>query len=370
MKRFSIGLLVVAGLLTVACGGRKLVVGVVLPETGPNDGYGASLKAGIKLAFDDAVAKQSPKGIEARYRDSFSNPEYAKKETNDLYKAGALIVIGGATSPEAKWMIPEADKANKVLISPSASEPGLAASSNLFFRVYPSDNVEGVAAAGFLVTQRKARTILVLYQKGLYGEGMLKIFSDEAAKLGAKITAKFPIGPTDWDRPIGESLAAEKPDAIFICAYAEESLAALEVVRNAKFSGAICVSSAFATGDVVRRAGALADGVSIPMVDFDPASQKEPIKSFVARFKAANNGAAPDLFSAYGYDAAMAALYALQGLPPKDTAELLQRLMSLDDKQGVTGKLSFDSAGDTTSRPTMHCIRGGKFEDCANLPAS
>src|SRR3989304_10187961 len=84
---------------------------------------------------------------------------------------------------------------------------------------------------------------------------MLKIFSDEAAKLGAKITAKSPRGPPDWDRPIGESLAAEKPDAIFICAYAEESLAALEVVRNAKFSGAICVSSAFATGDVVRRAG-------------------------------------------------------------------------------------------------------------------
>ena len=370
MKRFSAGLLVVAALLTGACGGRKLVVGVVLPENGPNKGYGASLKAGIKLAFDDAVAKQSPKGIEARYRDSFSNPEYAKKETGDLFKAGALIVIGGATSPEAKWMIPEAEKANKVIISPSASEAGLAASSNLFFRVYPPDDIEGVAAANFMVSQRKARTILVLHQKGLYGEGMLKIFGDEAVRLGAKITAEFPIGPTDWEQPIGGALATGKPDAVFICAYAEETLAALETVRNAKFPGAVCVSSAFATGDVIRRAGAHADGVFIFIVNFDPASQKEPIKSFVARFKAANNGAAPDFFSAYGYDAAMAALYTLQGTPPKDTAELLQRLMSLGDKQGVTGKLTFDSAGDTTNRPAMRCIKGGKFEDCTTSPVS
>jgi branched-chain amino acid transport system substrate-binding protein len=363
MRRFSAGLLVVAAMFTVACS-KKLIVGVVLPETGPNNGYGASLKAGIKLAFDEAVAKQSPKGIEARYRDSFSDPDSARKETGDLFKTGALIVIGGATSSEAKWMIPEADKANKVVISPSASEAGLAASSNLFFRMYPPDDVEGVVAADYLVAQRKVRSVLVLYQKGVFGEGMLKIFSAEAAKFGAKVTAEFPIGPSDWEQPIGEALATGKPDAVFICAYAEETLAALQVVRNAKFPGTICVTSAFATGSAVRRAGALADGVLIAMTSFDPDSQQEPTRSFVQRFKAANKGAAPDFFSAYGYDAATVALLALQAGPPKDTADLLQHLMSLGDKQGVTGKLAFDASGDTTNRPTMHCIKGGKFGTC------
>jgi len=369
MKRLSAGLLVVAALIAGACGSKKLVIGVVLPETGPNNGYGASLKAGIKLAIDDAVAKQSPKGIEAHYRDSFSTPEYAAKETEDLFKTGAPIVIGGATSAEGKWMIPVAEKMNKVVISPSASEPGLAASSNLFFRMCPPDDVEGVVAAGYVVSQRKARTILVLYQKGLFGEAMLKIFKDQATKLGAKITAEFLIGPTDWEQPIGEALASGKPDAVFIGAYAEETLAALGVVRTAKFPGAICVSSAFVTGDVLRRAGALADGVAIPLVTYDPTSQKEPIKSFVARFRAANKGAAPDLFSAYGYDAATVALQALQGPRPKDTAELLQRVMSQGATQGVTGRLGFDSAGDTTNGLTMRCIRGGKFEDCPAAPA-
>ena len=238
MKRLSAGLLVVAALLTGACGSKKLVVGVVLPETGPNNGYGASLKAGIKLAFDDAVAKQSPKGIEARYRDSFSSPEAARKESEDLYKVGALIVIGGATSAEAKWMIPEADKANKVLISPSASEPGLAASSNLFFRVCPGDDIEGVVAADFVVSQRKARTILVLYQKGLFGEAMLKVFTDEATKLGAKITAEL------LDRPhrLGAADRRGARDRQAGCRLhlrvREETLAALQVVRNRQVPGA------------------------------------------------------------------------------------------------------------------------------------
>ncbi|MCJ7441340.1 MAG: hypothetical protein MUO25_07135, partial [Thermoanaerobaculaceae bacterium] len=69
-------------------------------------------------------------------------------------------------------------------------------------------------------------------------------------------------------------------------------------------------------------------------VGVDLESQKEPIKSFVQRFKAANKGAAPDLFAACGYDAALTALYALEGEPPKDATELLQHLMSLAQSRG------------------------------------
>jgi branched-chain amino acid transport system substrate-binding protein len=370
MRRAWVGLLLLGTLLKLACGSKKLIVGVVLPETGVDKGYGASLKAGIRLALDDAVAKQSPEGIQARYRDSLSHPEYAQKETYELFKSGALIVIGGATSAEAKFMIPEAEKAKGVIISPSASEPGLAASSNLFFRMVPSDDVEGVVAADFLVNQRKTRSILVLYQDGVYANGMLPVFTGEVTKLGAKVTDKLRIGPTDWDKPISEALAASKPDAVFICAFAEETLAALEVVRNAKHPGSVCATSAMITGDVIRRAGALAEGIFVPMVNLDLESQQEPMKSFVKRYKAANKGNAPDLYAAYGYDAAMAALYALQGRPPENTTEILQHLMSLGDKQGVTGKLAFDSGGDILHRPRIHCIRSGKLEDCDPSPVS
>jgi len=370
MRWVSGGFVVLGALLTAACGGGKLMVGVVLPQSGINKGYGASLGAGIKLALDEAVAKQSPPGIEAQYRDSLSHPEYAAKEAAELFKGGALIVIGGATTPEAMAMIPEAEAAKRVIISPSASKPGLAESSNLFFRTVPSDDFEAEVCADFLVTHKKAKTVLVLFQQGLYSEGLLPVFSAEVAKLGGKITDKLPIGPTDWDKAISDALAAGKPDAIFICAYGEETLAALGIVRNAKFAGLVCATSAIDAGNVVKRAGAAGDGVFVPLVRLDTGSQQEPMKSFVARFKAANKGATPDLFAAYGYDAALAALYALEGVPPKDNSELLVRLMSLGGRLGVTGKLAFDKSGNIVHHPRMHVINNGSFEDCDPSPAS
>ncbi len=368
MNRRPIVVLALGAALAAGCGAQKLMVGVVVPDTGSNKGYGASLKAGIKLALDDAVAKQSPPGIEAQYRDSASNPEYAGTVTEDLFKAGALIVIGGATSAEAMAMIPKAEAAKRVIISPSASKPGLAESSNLFFRTVPSDEFEAAVAADFLVEHRKVKSVLVLYQQGLYSEGLLPVFTAEVTKLGAKVTNKLPIGPTDWDKAISDALAAAKPDAIFISAYSEETLAALGVVRAAKYDGPIRATSAFDTGGVVKRAGAAAEGVLVPVIRLDLESQQEPLKSFVKRFKAANGGAAPDLFAAYGYDAALAAINALQGPPLTDTSELLVRLMSLGNVQGVTGKLAFDKSGNILQRPRMHVIKDGKFEDCDPAP--
>jgi len=347
-----------------ACSRHRVIVGVVLPETGIAKGYGPSIKAGIKLAFDDAMAKNTPKGIEAWFRDSNSHPEYARKALDELFQAEAPIVIGGATSEEAKAMIPGAETANRVIISPSATEPVLAASSNLFFRICPSDEIEGVVAADFMVTTKKAKSVLVLFQKGAYAEGMLPVFSGEVTKLGAKVAGQLPIGPTDWDKAIADALTTQKPDAVFICAWGEESLATLTVLRNAGFPGTICATSAISTTDVLRRASQLAEGVFVPIIALDLDSPKEPVASFVKHFRAANKGAKPDLFAAYGYDAALTAIAALQDPQPKDTNELLQRLMKLGDHQGVTGPLSFDSVGNTTHRPRMHCVKSGKPEDC------
>ncbi|HPC82506.1 MAG TPA: ABC transporter substrate-binding protein [Thermoanaerobaculaceae bacterium] len=370
MKRVMVGLMLIGALSATACGGKKLIVGVVLPESGVAKTYGPSLKAGIKLAFDEAVAKNSPRGIEARYRDSMSNPEYAIKEVQELVKGGAIMIVGGATSEEAKAMIPEARKANVVLISPSASEPGLASSGNPFFRMYPSDDTEAVVAARFLVGDRKAGKIMVLFQKGLYASGMLPVFKDEVVKLGAEVVDELPIGPTDWDKNITEALGARKPDAVFICGYGEETLATLSLLREAKFQGAVCASSAIGTSKIIERAGELAEGVFVPVLSIDFDAQTEPIKSFVQKFKAANGGAMPDVYAAHGYDAAMMALAALQDPRPKDTNEILHRLLSMGSKQGVTGSFSFDEVGNSTHRPRMHQIRKGEFVDCDPTPAS
>ena len=107
-----------AVLVTVGGCNARLRIGVVIPETGDAGIYGASVKSGVKLAFDDALARRTaPLGLEVLYRDSGSDPARAASAAEALFETGAVAVIGGVTSAEAKALIPVADRMGCVLLS-------------------------------------------------------------------------------------------------------------------------------------------------------------------------------------------------------------------------------------------------------------
>ncbi|MGE5235497.1 MAG: ABC transporter substrate-binding protein [Acidobacteriota bacterium] len=363
-------LVTVALVVTAGCGGGKVVVGVVLPITGDASAYGTSIKSGVKLAFDDALAKhQEPQGLEVIYRDTGSEPARAAAEAEAMFKQGAKIVIGGVTSPEAREMIPLAERYHAVVLSPSASEPDLAASSNLFFRVYPSDDVEGVKAADFLAVDKKVKTLIVLKEDNTYTKGLLPIFTEEFEKRGGKLVGTIRIGSEGWEKTFADALAKEKPDALYVCGYGEAILSAVVEIRNDKFAGIVCTTSAIGTVDLVWRGGKLVEGLYFPMMKLDLASQQEPLKSFVAHYKEANNNLAPDIYAACGYDAGTIVLDVYKGTPPADVSDLVQRILGLADVRGVTGKFEFDDVGNIKHRLRMHQIRDGKVVDVDPSPA-
>jgi branched-chain amino acid transport system substrate-binding protein len=354
--------LVSALLLTLAgsaCS-NKVIVGVVLPETGDASAYGTSVKTGAKLAFDQVVAEhRAPAGLEVVYRDTASNPSRGVDEAESLYKEGALIIIGGVTSPEAKVMTRVANKYGRILLSPSASAPDLATRGGWFFRVFPSDDQEGVKAAQFLVQVRKAKTVLVLKEDIPYTQGLLPVFTAELGRLGSKVTGTIVIGEANWERMLVASLSSQKPDALYVCGYGEQILAAMVEVRNDSYAGTVCTTSAISTVDLVWRGGKLVEGVYFPMTSVDMASTQEPIAGFVKRYRAAYNLAA-DIYAAFGYDTALATLFALENPMPRSAMELRSRLLSLGGKTGVTGSLQFGDDGNIQRPLRIYAIREGK----------
>jgi branched-chain amino acid transport system substrate-binding protein len=370
MKATLTAMLSVALVVTAGCGGSKIVVGVVLPVTGNASAYGTSVKSGVRLAFDDAIAKRTaPEGLEVVYRDSGSDPQRAAAEAEIVLKDGAKIVIGGVTSPEAREMIPVAERYHAVLLSPSASEPDLAASSNLFFRVYPSDDVEGVKAADFLTGDKKVKTVMIVKEDNTYTRGLLPIFTQEFEKQGGKVVGTITIGTEGWEKTFADALTKEKPDALYVCGYGEAILSAVVEIRNDKYAGIVCTTSAIGTVDLVWRGGKLVDGLYFPMMKLDIASQQQPLKDFVAHYKEANNNLAPDIYAACGYDAATIVLDVYKGKPPATDSELVQRILSLGSVRGVTGKLEFDDQGNIKHRLRMHEIKDGKVVDIDTTPA-
>jgi len=358
------GLAAALTVLVIASGCNPAVrIGVVLPETGEAAVYGASVKSGVKLAFDVAEgARWVPQGFEVFYRDSGSDPTRAASAAEALYSDGALLVIGGVTSAEAKAMIPVADRAGGVLLSPSASAPELAGRSKYFFRVYPSDELEGVKAADFLVAAKEVQSVLILQEDNDYTRGLLPVFVGEFGSHGGRVVGTVRVGETGWQAQVREVLAGHAPDGVYICGYGEAILGALRVLRSLGFKGVICTTSAFNASLVLQRAGSLADGVFFPLASLDVTSQLEPVRSFVAGYRKIYN-LLPDIYAAHGYDAALAALYALRGLSQRTGTAVQQRMFTLAGKDGVMGPLAFDDYGNIKHSLRNHWIHGGRVED-------
>jgi branched-chain amino acid transport system substrate-binding protein len=362
MRRLTPALILVSVVLAGGCS-RKLMVGVVLPETGEAAVYGASIKSGVKLAFDQAFAAHTaPQGLVVEYRDSGSDPTRAASEAQALYSDGALVVIGGATSAEARAMIPVADREQRVLISPSASAPGLARQSVYFFRLYPSDDLEGVKAADLLVLTRKVETILVVKQDNEYTRGLLPVFMGELKQQHGELVGTATVGDPDWKQQVRDLLAARQPQGVFLVGYGDAVIAALGVLRDAGYKGTICTTSAINTAAFLEKAGSLAEGVFFPLAALDTSSDKEPVRSFVRTYYETYH-LVPDIYAAHGFDSALTTLYAFAGLTSRSGREVQLRIKGNADKRGVTGPLAFDDYGNIKHYLRDHWIHHGKVED-------
>ena len=338
-------------------------VGVVVPESGEASVYGASVKSGVKLAFDEATSSgRAPRGLEVIYRDSGSDPTRAASACEALDEGGALVVIGGVTSAEAKVMLPVADRDGRVLISPSASAPDLARRSPFFFRVYPSDELEGARAADLLVSARGVRAVLILQEDNDYTRGLLPVFVGELTSDGGRVVASVRVGESGWQAQVRDAIARRAPDGVYICGYGDAILASLRVVRSLGYRGTVCTTSAFSAGPLLARAASLAEGVFFPLASLDVKSTAEPVRSFVRHYRATYN-LLPDIYAAHGYDAALAALAVLdRGRRPR-ADEIPGRLHSLEGTAGVMGPLVFDRDGNIERTLRNHWIHDGKVED-------
>ncbi|MEW6338326.1 MAG: ABC transporter substrate-binding protein [Acidobacteriota bacterium] len=339
---------------------REVHIGVILPETGSAAAYGASIASGVRLAFE-AHGMTGPGGesIVVAFRDSASDPAVAVAAAEALADLGAALLIAGATTAEARAILPLADRREIVVLSPSASAPGLASRSIFFFRLYPSDEAEGVMAADFLVIQRQARSILVIQEDSDYTRGLLPIFVAELPHRGARVVAIANTAEPGWEETVRSAVVEHRPDGVYVCGYGEAIVASLRVLRSTRFQGTVCTTSAVRTFGVVREVSQLVERTFFPQMFFDPSSDQDPVRGFVARYREAYN-LQPDIYAACGYDSAKAALAAVESAGSMDGRALARELQALGPRPGVTGPLSFDDVGNITRTLRVHVIQGGR----------
>jgi branched-chain amino acid transport system substrate-binding protein len=347
--------------LTVgACSGDRAVkFGVVLPLSGPFEAYGTSILRGIEIAFDEAQNDpQLGHRLELVVVDSQSDPRLAAQQLRELYDSGAPAAIGGATSAEALEMVAVADREDRVLLSPSASSPELTGVSRNFFRVFPSDFVEGTRMAYFAAETLKFKTAVILATETPYGRGIQGVFQSEFTRNGGEVleVLEYPANTSDFSGLIGRVVAL-RPDVVYLAAYWDDLVAMIRQLKQAGYEGRILTTAAFATPQAVEAAGSYADGIYFTQTVFDVTSEAEPTRSFVSSYRR-RFGDDPDLYAAHGYDAMRVLAEALKEGGPSPSA-MWRGMRSIRSYPGVTGAVQFDERGDVQKFPRVYVIREG-----------
>ncbi|MEN8165719.1 MAG: ABC transporter substrate-binding protein, partial [Acidobacteriota bacterium] len=285
--------------------GSKPVVGVVLPITGSASGYGESIESGMRLAITDArETGQLPPQFEVVWEDSGSDPAVGIANIRRLVdERGAKLILGAATSSEARALVEVLDDINVVCLSPSASTPGLTKRSKLFYRIYPSDELEGHTAGKFMIDRLGATETVLFVGNPEYVAGIEPEFRRQYEDgLGGTVVATVDLISEGWNQDVSGVLKKHKPTAVYIVGYAEEILKAIRQLRADGFRGRIVTTSAFFTTQVLKDAGEAAEGILFPLPPFDRTAETEPVVSFVHRYMDTFERA-PDVFAAHGYDA-------------------------------------------------------------------
>ncbi len=362
MRRVLVLLAGVTALL--GCGGGEAVkIGAVLPLTGPYAIYGGPIKNGVELAFKHLSEKaELEHEIELMpVADSKSDEEVAKERLAELYSDGAVAVIGGVTSAEAMQMVPVAEEYQRILLSPSASNPELTGISRYFYRVFLSDAREGTTMASFAFGKLGVKTAVILAKEEAYAKGIQVVFANEFERQGGEVLDLIEFPATSDVSGLVERVMTLEPEAVYIAAYAQDIAALLSALRGRGFENYIFTTAAFASPEVIEQQGDAAEGVFLTQTVFEPNSEEPHVQEFVTAYREAY-GVPPDLYAAHGYDAVMVLAESLAKAGPIPS-DFWKGMTSIRELAGVTGMIQFDERGDVQKFPRVYVVEDGTLVD-------
>jgi branched-chain amino acid transport system substrate-binding protein len=410
-KRFLvlISLLVATSMLLAACGAgggaaKTLKIVSSLPMTGASLTQTQTIVNAEQLRLTQA----NNSACGGKYKISYEAWDDASAalgkwdpavETANGNKAAAdktvIGYLGTFNSGAAKLSIPILNQAGPlVMISPANTYPGLTKTVGAdtaggepgkyyptgvrnYARVVTADDVQGKVDATFMSTKLGVKSVYILDDNELYGQGVANVYESTAKSLGMTVVGHEPIDPKAADykalmTKISTSNNGNPPDGIFVGMVVDNNAAQLLKDKvsimgdntKVKYMGPDGVQTqAFIDGagkDIAEGAYASVAGLAFPDALTDTG------KKFVSDYEA-KYGKLTEPYSIYGYEDMNVLLAAIEsvctaGGDPTDRATVTKAVFATKDFNGVLGTWSFDANGDTTlTDMTVYQVKSGSY---------
>ncbi len=298
------------------------------------------------------------------------NSGAAKLSIPILNQAGPLVMISGANTYPGLTKTIGADVAG--------GEPGKYYPTGVrnYARVVTADDVQGNVDANFMFNKLGVKTVYILDDNELYGQGVANVFESTAKSLGMTVVGHEPIDPKAADykalmTKISTSNNGQPPDGIFVGMVVDNNAAQLLKDKvsimgdntKVKYMG----PDGIQTQAFIDGAGAtVAEGAYASVAGLAPANYTAAGQSFLKAYEA-KYGKLTEPYAIYGYESMNVLLAAIESIctaggNPADRATVTKAVFATKDFPGVLGTWSFDQNGDTTlTDMTVYQVQNGAY---------
>lgn len=372
---FILGMLVIAVLTLVSCGGPTFEcddpLGCVTYEegdpvriasalviSGPNTDLGTDSQYGVEIAIDfkEEIMGHS---IELQAEDDGCSAEGGQTAGQKIVADPSIVaVIGTSCSGAGVPMSKVVSEAGYSMVSPSNTAPSLtdpALHEAGYLRTAHNDKVQGKAMAEYAFNELGLTSAAAIHDGDPYTEGLARVFADSFEELGGTIVEFTAVNKGDTDmRPVLTSVSAAGPPEFlyypvftaeggFLTKQAKE-VAGLENTILAAADGMI-------SGAAIEAVGEAGEGMyfSGPDLSFSGQLYQDFLAKYIEKY-----GSEPiSVFHAHAFDAANMIFACVEKVGVDDGGTLhvgrqalRDCLFATKDFQGITGNLTCDQYGD------------------------
>ena len=368
----SIRIAIIAAILLLAsCAPPEPVrIGFIGGLSGWSPDFGIDGLHGMRLAIELRNKSGGINGrlIELISADDQQSPDVARREITRLIEHKVVAIVGPMTSAIATTTVPLIDRAQLLMISPSASTNELSGLDDFFIRVVPATRDYVKTSADYYFHTRNLRRLRLIYDLSnrAYTENWTADFSDVFAAAGGQLLEplSFKSGDDVDFSALARDALTENPDGIVIVANAVDTAMLCADLRKLNTKVAIGASEWSSTGRLTELGGKAVEGVAVEHF-FDLRSTQPAYVAFRDAFTQ-RFGQAPGFSGIYAFDATNVVLDALAKRRPDQS--LKEELLALKDFSGVQSPISIDAKGDTQGRTYIFVVENGTYVPARSQP--
>jgi branched-chain amino acid transport system substrate-binding protein len=326
----------------------EIVIGAVVPITGPLSLSGRQYYDSLQMAQDDINARGGINGKKLKivFEDTQASNSIAVNAFVKLYQEyRPPLVFLSSYSTQNLATAPEVAKVQIPVFYAGGADIVAEQNNKWLFRIRPNDGAAASAMVQFVKNSLKKSKPGILYIQNDFGQGGTRVAADTFKKQGITVVGNEAYGQNDKDMSAQIlSLKGKGADVLLAFVYPADGALLVQQIKQLGIDVPIVASSAlYLPAALNLLAPQDLEGVwGVVDAYLDP-TQDERVRSFIERYQK-RFGRDADPYAASYYDAAMIMAQGLAKVGP-DGAKLRDYIAGVKNYKGIGHTYTFDAIG-------------------------